>query len=160
MDLRKGLVIKSQSGFFTVHTGNGEEVVCRLRGRLKQERSESDIVAVGDHVQFSIVEEDGTGMIESVAERTRTLGRLAPLSGGRGARRWDRDGYLLEREQVIVANPDQAVFVIACAEQEDNFLYMRERADASGWKWIEIPTGHDAMITAPRELADILLSLA
>ncbi|MBN1177833.1 MAG: ribosome small subunit-dependent GTPase A [Anaerolineae bacterium] len=117
MDLQEGLVIKSQSGFYTVYTADGVELVCHLRGRFKQERSDSDIVAVGDHVQFSIVE-DGTGMIESIAPRTRTLGRLAPLAGGRGARRWDREGYLLEREQVIVANPDQAVFVIACAEPD------------------------------------------
>jgi len=43
------------------------------------------------------------------------LSRLAPLAGGRGSRRGDRKGYLAEREQVIVANPDQAVFVLACA---------------------------------------------
>jgi len=51
-----------------------------------------------------------------VAERQRALARLSPRPGGRGARRWDRDGYLAEREQVIVANPDQAIFVFACAD--------------------------------------------
>jgi ribosome biogenesis GTPase len=30
------------------------------------------------------------------------------------------EGYLAEREQVILANPDQAVFVFACAEPEPN----------------------------------------
>jgi ribosome biogenesis GTPase len=113
-DLFDGLVIKAQSGFFTVHTGT-DDVVCQVRGRLKKERRDTDLVAVGDHVQISLAE-DGTGMIEEVAERERALARLAPRPGGRGARKWNRDGYLAEREQVIVANPDQAVFVFACAD--------------------------------------------
>jgi ribosome biogenesis GTPase len=113
-DLLDGLIIKAQSGFFTVHTDDGD-FVCRLRGRLKQEWLDTDLVAVGDRVRISLAE-DGTGMIEEVAERERALTRLAPSPRGRGSRRWDRDGYLAEREQVIVANPDQAVFVFSCAE--------------------------------------------
>jgi len=107
-----GLIIKAQSGFFTVHTDSGD-FVCRVRGRLKQERRDTDLVAVGDRVRISLVE-DGSGMIEEIAERERALTRLS-LSG-RDFRRWDRDGYLSEREQVIVANPDQAIFVFACAD--------------------------------------------
>jgi ribosome biogenesis GTPase len=113
-DLLDGLVIKAQSGFFTVHTDAGD-VVCQVRGRLKQERLDTDLVAVGDRVHVSLAE-DGSGMIEEVAERERALARLAPRPGGRGARRWDRDGYLAEREQVIVANPDQAILVFSCAD--------------------------------------------
>jgi ribosome biogenesis GTPase len=115
-DLFDGLVIKAQSGFFTVHTDAGD-IVCQIRGRLKKERRDTDLVAVGDRVRISPVE-DGIGMIEEVAERERALARLAPRPGGRGARRWNRDGYLAEREQVIVANPDQAIFVFACADPE------------------------------------------
>jgi len=113
-ELLDGLVIKAQSGFYTVHTDEGE-IVCRLRGRLKKERLDTDPVAVGDRVRIGLAP-DGTGMIEEVRERERTLARLAPPSGGRGSRRWDREGYLSEREQVILANPDQAVFVFSCAE--------------------------------------------
>jgi ribosome biogenesis GTPase len=113
-DLLDGLIIKAQSGFFTVHTGDGD-FVCRVRGRLKREWLDTDLVAVGDRVRISLAE-DGSGMIEEIAERERSLARLAPIARGRGSRRWDRSGYLSEREQVIVANPDQAVFVFACAE--------------------------------------------
>ena len=109
-----GLVIKAQSGFFTVHTEAGD-FVCQVRGRLKQERRDTDLLATGDRVRISLVK-DGGGMIEEIAERERAMARLAPPAGGRGSRRWDRDGYLAEREQVIVANPDQAVFVFSCAE--------------------------------------------
>jgi ribosome biogenesis GTPase len=119
-----GLVIKAQSGFFTVHTDAGD-YVCQVRGRLKKERRDTDLVAAGDRVRISLTD-DGSGMIEEVAERERALARLAPRPGGRGARRWDRDGYLAEREQVIVANPDQAVFVFSCAEPFPN-LRMLDR---------------------------------
>jgi ribosome biogenesis GTPase len=115
VDLLDGLIIKAQSGFFTVHTGSDGDFVCQVRGRLKQERLDTDLVALGDRVRISLTG-DGTGMIEEVAERERSLARLAPLSKGRGSRRWNRSGYLSEREQVIVANLAQAVFVIACAE--------------------------------------------
>jgi len=113
-DLLDGLVIKAQSGFFTVDTDVGD-FVCQVRGRLKQEWLDTDLVAVGDRVRISVFG-DNTGMIEEVAERQRALVRLAPSARGRGSRRWDREGYLSERQQVIVANPDQAVFVFACAE--------------------------------------------
>ena len=113
-DLLDGLVIKAQSGFFTVRTEDGD-VVCQVRGRLKQKRRDTDLIALGDRVRIGLAEDD-TGMIEEITERARALARLAPPSGGRGSRRWDRAGYLSERQQIIVANPDQVLFVISCAE--------------------------------------------
>ncbi len=105
-----------------------------MRGRLKKERSESSIVAVGDRVEWQTLD-DGSVVIESVRERVRSLARLKPLASGRGTRRWDRQGYLREQEQVIIANLDQAVFVIACANPEphlkmlDRLLVGAERQD-------------------------------
>jgi ribosome biogenesis GTPase len=115
-ELTEGLVIKAQSGFFTVHT-NERDFVCRVRGRLKEEWLDTDLVAVGDRVLISRVDDGGMieGMIEEVSERERALTRLAP-SGGRDSRHWTRRGYLSEREQVIIANPDHVVFVFSCAE--------------------------------------------
>ncbi len=116
-DLETGLVIKSLSGFYTVLTEEGEQITARVRGRLKKERSETTLVAVGDRVQWR-VSQDGGYTIVDVDERVRALSRLKPLSSGRGTRRWDRKGYLREQEQVIIANPDQVVFVIASANPE------------------------------------------
>jgi len=121
-----GLIIKSQSGFFWVRTEAGE-FVCQLRGRLKKERQTSALAAVGDRVEIA-VQPDGTGTIESVAPRERVLSRRAPGGGGRGGQRADESGT----EHVIVANPDQVVFVFACAEPAphlrmlDRFLVVAE----------------------------------
>ncbi len=113
----KALVIRAQSGFYTLYTPDGQTLVAHVRGRLKKERLESTLVAVGDWVIWER-QDDGTCVIEDVLPRTRALSRLKPLPGGRGSRRWDRQGYLREREQVIIANPDQVVFVMACASPE------------------------------------------
>ena len=123
--LNEGLIIKSQSGFYTILTDGGEQVVARIRGRLKKERSDTTIVAVGDRVKWQTLP-DKSVVIEEVHERKRVLARLKPLADGRGSRRWDRRGYLREKEQVIIANPDQVVFVIACASPEPH-LKMLDR---------------------------------
>ncbi len=123
---RTGLVIKSQSGFFTVQTDEGP-VVSRVRGSLLQERLDTDPVAVGDNVTVTVLA-DGSGVIEETAERERVLSRNAASPGGRG-------GKVIDREQVILANPDQAVFVFACADPApnqrtlDRFLVIAEHAE-------------------------------
>ena len=124
-ELIDGLVIKAQSGFFTVHTEEGD-FTCRVRGRLKEEWRNTDLVAVGDRVRISLVEGGGMieGMIEEIEERERALARLAPA--GRESRQWTRRGYLSEREHVIIANPDHVVFVFSLADPEPN-LRMLDR---------------------------------
>ena len=103
----KGLVIKAQSGFFTVQPDDGgESIISRVRGRLKQERHKSDIVAVGDRVTVEI-NRDGTGAIESIEERRSALSRTRVAAQDRSLR--------TDTEQVLVANPDQVVFVFSVA---------------------------------------------
>lgn len=126
-ELVPGLITKSQSGFFRVHTAAGDDVVCQLRGRLKQHRQASALAAVGDQVEIT-VQSDGKGMIETVAPRTRVLSRRAPGGNGRGGAGRGNLGA----EQVIVANPDQVIFVFACAQPAprlrmlDRFLVVAE----------------------------------
>jgi ribosome biogenesis GTPase len=117
-ELLPGLIIKAQSGFFCVQTEHNQ-VTCQLRGRLKQGRHLGDLAAVGDRVLICI-HPDGGGSIEAVQERTRALVRLDPRPQGL-------------YQQVILANPDQAVFVFACASPEphlrmlDRFLVVAEK---------------------------------
>ncbi len=114
----RGMVLRSQSGFYDVETEDGLQTA-RLRGRLKQGRKVGDIVALGDWVQISI-EPDGQAMIEEVEPRVRALVRQSPRPQG-------------IYEQVILANPDQALFVFACAEPKpklrmlDRFLVAAEQ---------------------------------
>jgi ribosome biogenesis GTPase / thiamine phosphate phosphatase len=113
-----GLIIRSQSGFFAVQTEYGT-LTCHLRGRLKQGKHVGDIAAVGDRVQVTR-QSDGVGSIETVEERVHSLVRLDPRPQG-------------VYQQVILANPDQAVFVFSCARPAphlrmlDRFLVIAER---------------------------------
>lgn len=114
----RGLIIKAQSGFFTVETGQGL-IVCQLRGKLKQGRALGDIAAVGDRVRITVLP-DGSGVIEEVEERKRAIVRLDPRPQG-------------EYQQILLANPDQAVFVFACAHPSprlkmlDRYLVIAEK---------------------------------
>jgi ribosome biogenesis GTPase len=114
----QGLIIKAQSGFFTVETGEGL-IVCQLRGKLKQGRALGDIAAVGDRVRITVLL-DGSGVIEEVEERKRAIVRLDPRPQG-------------EYQQILLANPDQAVFVFACANPSprlkmlDRYLVIAEK---------------------------------
>ncbi len=116
----EGIVVRAQSGFFTVETSAGS-LVCKPRGALQKKRLDTDILAVGDRVIVQPLHA-GHGQIREVLPRTRVLSRRDPQPGRR------------EREQIIVANPDQAVFVFACAQPEprlgmlDRFLVMAEKA--------------------------------
>ena len=115
---KQGLIIKAQSGFFTVETGEGL-VICQLRGKLKQGRAKGDIAALGDRVTITLLE-DGSGVVENVEERKQALVRLDPRPQG-------------EYQQVLLANADQVIFVFACAHPNpklrmlDRFLVIAEK---------------------------------
>ena len=116
----RGLITRTQSGFYTVETPDGA-FICRVRGRLKHTQHLGDIVAIGDWVRISQTSTK-TGMIEGIEPRQRMLSRLAPTPRG-------------EYQQIIIANPDQAVFVFACAHPEphlrmlDRFLVIAEKQE-------------------------------
>jgi ribosome biogenesis GTPase len=112
-----GVVVRAYGKFFTVQLPDGRELLSTVRGGLKRRRRGTDLVAVGDRVFVSDVGE-GEGRIEGVAPRTRALSRLA--------RHTD------DVEQVILANPDQALFLFAVRDPDphprllDRFLVMAE----------------------------------
>ena len=115
-----GLIIRAQSGFFSVLGADADSAVtCQLRGRLKQGPRLGDIAAVGDSVLFSL-QTDGSGVIEEILPRKSEIVRLDPRPQG-------------EYCQILLANPDQAVFVFACAHPEpklrmlDRFLVIAEK---------------------------------
>jgi ribosome biogenesis GTPase len=113
-----GLIVRAQSGFFTVETGEGP-VVCQLRGRLKRGPRTGDLAAVGDRVQITVLQ-DGSGMVDEIEEREQAIVRLDPRPKG-------------VYQQILLANADQAVFVFACAQPGpklrmlDRFLVIAEK---------------------------------
>ena len=119
-EVMRGRVVQSQSGFFHVKTDE-EILVCQLRGRLKQGRKMGDIIAIGDWVMVTETE-PGKGMVEEIEPRQSMFYRMAPTARG-------------EYQQIIIANPDQAVFVFSVFEPEprlpmlDRFLVIAEREE-------------------------------
>jgi ribosome biogenesis GTPase / thiamine phosphate phosphatase len=122
-----GRVVKEQSGFFWVEADDGQVYTCRLRGRLLEEAQSSDVAAIGDNVTIEALD-DLTGSIEAVAPRKSVLSRAVRTEGNRGA-------GAAERESVIVANADLAIFVFAAAQPTpslrmlDRFLVTGEKSD-------------------------------
>ncbi len=100
------------------HGASGDVRVCEVRGRLLQERGRDTLVAVGDRVW---VKPDGArrGQIERVDERHSVLSRQHP-------------GVSVPAEDVILANPDQALLVFSVTQPEphlrmlDRFLVIAE----------------------------------
>lgn len=117
-NLLTGTVVKAFGKFFEVAIDSDERtLLCTPKGLLKRERKGTDLVAVGDRVAVIDVG-DGEGRIERVEPRKSVLARLA---------RRTRD-----TEQVLVANPDQALFLFAAVNPAphprmlDRFLVLAE----------------------------------
>ena len=112
-----GTVVQAFGKFFTVQLDDGRELLSTVKGGLKRRRRATDLVAVGDKVLVTDVGE-GEGRIDHVFPRRSALSRLARHTG--------------DVEQVILANPDQALFLFAVRDPEphprllDRFLVMAE----------------------------------
>lgn len=114
----RGIVVRAYGKYFDVHLKDEDRVLlCTVRGAIKRVRRGTDLVAVGDYVWARDAGE-GEGQIEFVEPRVRSLSRLARHTN--------------DVEQVILANPDQALFMFAWKEPEphtrmlDRFLVLAE----------------------------------
>lgn len=129
-----------------METGEGF-VICQLRGKLKQGRATGDIAALGDRVHITVLT-DGSGVVEKVEERQRSIVRLDPRPQGM-------------YQQILLANADQAVFVFACADPSpklrmlDRFLVITEKQKIPA---VVIANKID-LIRNPRELFRVYESL-
>ena len=117
-EILHGTVVRAFGKFFEVALDHSERTLLSTpKGLLKRERKGTDLVAVGDRVRVIDVGDD-EGRIEAVEPRKSVLARLA---------RKTRD-----TEQVLVANPDLALFVFAAREPVphprmlDRFLVLAE----------------------------------
>lgn len=103
-ELKDGIVLQARSGRHRVQDGD-DVAICDIRGRLKKEKLYTDLISTGDRVRWRATR-PGRGVIEEVLPRETQLSRLRP-----GPQR-------IPVEHVIVANPDQVVFIFAVREPE------------------------------------------
>jgi ribosome biogenesis GTPase len=120
---KTGIVLQARSGRHRVQDGDGV-AVCHVRGKLKKERLYTDLISTGDWVRW-LPTRPGRGVIEEVLPRETQLSRLRP-----GPQR-------VPVEHVIVANPDQAVFIFSVREPDprlrmlDRLLVIAENNELS-----------------------------
>jgi ribosome biogenesis GTPase / thiamine phosphate phosphatase len=113
-------VVRAYGKFFETELEDGRVLLSTVRGSVRRERRRTDLVAVGDRVWVTDVGED-EGQIELVEPRRSVLARLAR--------------HTQDVEQVILANPDQALFLFAVRDPEphprmlDRFLVLAESRD-------------------------------
>lgn len=116
-DALTGIVIRAYGKFFETQLEDGRVLLATVRGTLRRERRRTDLVAVGDRVWVIDVGEN-EGQIEAVVPRVRSLARRARLTA--------------DTEQIILANPDQALFLFAAHHPPphlrmlDRFLVLAE----------------------------------
>lgn len=96
-----GLVIKNTGSWYVIHTDNGEDVNCKIKGnfRLKGIRT-TNPVAVGDRVTIS-VNPDGNAFITAIQPRKNYIIRRA--------------SNLSKESHIIAANLDCAFLVVTLA---------------------------------------------
>jgi len=121
----QGRVIRAQSRRFTV-LGEGGPITAIVPKRLRFENPEwVDPVAVGDEVEAAV--QHGEGLIQRVLPRRNLLARRAIGS---------------TKRQMLAANIDRAVIVLAAAEPEwkaatlDRYLVLASASDISPLVWI------------------------
>lgn len=112
-----GMVVRTDGPQVTVRDGQAGEWRCVLRGRLRQElNGTTSPVAVGDRVEVDVVGPQ-EGAVRKVLPRQAQLVRRAPR---------DKSAP----EQVLAANLDVAVIVVACPPRPtviDRFLAIATR---------------------------------
>ncbi len=120
-DALPGVVVRAYGKWFDVQLRDQpRRLLATVKGTLRRERRRTDLVAVGDRVWVLDVGAE-EGQIEAIEPRDRVLARRARLTD--------------DVEQVILANPDQALFLFAVREPEphrrmlDRFLVLAESRD-------------------------------
>ena len=118
----EGLVIKSTGSWYQVKTPGGQRVDCRIKGKFRTKGiTTTNPIAVGDHVDFEMEPELGTGVITDLHPRKNYIIR--------------KSINLSKQAQILAANLDQAFLVVTLASPRtslgfiDRFLVTAEAYD-------------------------------
>lgn len=106
----KGLVIRNTGSWYLVHTDDGKEVECKIKGnfRLKGIRS-TNPVAVGDRVQI-ILNQEGTAFISEIEDRKNYIIRRA--------------SNLSKQSHILAANLDQCMLIVTVNYPETSTTFI------------------------------------
>lgn len=99
--MKKGIVIKSTGSWFTVKSEDNKLINCKIKGKFRiQGIKSTNPVAVGDHVEFLVSEEENTqiGLITNIIERKNYIIR--------------KSTNLSKQSHIIASNIDQAFLVV------------------------------------------------
>jgi len=115
----KGIVTKSTGSWYSVLKPDGTFIECRLKGKFKVLGIKTtNPLAVGDHVVFRVLREEGTGVITQILPRKNYIIRKATK--------------LSKLSHILAANLDQAIIIVTLAEPRtstgfiDRFLITAE----------------------------------
>lgn len=106
----KGKVIKSTGKWYDVVLENGEQVVCRIRGKIRLDGLRStNPITVGDEVVVAL-QEDKTGVIYEIAPRTNYIVR--------------KSINLSKKTQLLAANIDRVYLLVTLAVPETHLAFI------------------------------------
>lgn len=117
----KGLVYKSTGSYYNVKTIDGAFYNCRIRGKLKIDKSikSTNPIAVGDWVNFEIEDENiATGIIEDILPRENYMVRSSP--------------HNRNQKHIVASNLDQSILIATITDPKtslgfiDRFLITAE----------------------------------
>lgn len=95
----KGLVLKSTGSWYTVELEEGQELLCRMKGKFRlEDRGFTNPIAVGDKVVVEEEEAGEGGVITEILPRENYLVRASPRK---------KHG-----QHILAANLDQAVVIV------------------------------------------------
>ncbi|MBN2615433.1 MAG: ribosome small subunit-dependent GTPase A [Bacteroidales bacterium] len=98
--IKTGKVFRSTGSWYVVETCDGTSVLCKLKGRFKIEGlRNTNPLAVGDTVDFKMLPDGETGLIERIHDRNNYLIRRATK--------------LSKATHIIAANVDQMVLIVS-----------------------------------------------
>lgn len=105
-----GLVIKNTGSWYLVHTTDGQDIKCKVKGnfRLKEIKS-TNPVSVGDRVRI-ILNAEGTGLITEIEERKNYIIR--------------RSSNLSKQSHIIAANIDLCFLIVTISQPVTSTVFI------------------------------------
>ena len=98
-----GRVLRSTGSWYTVMSGDGETIECRLKGKFRTKGIRAtNPIAVGDIVDFEVENNHDTGIIVNIHTRTNHIIRKATK--------------LSHETHIIAANIDQVVIIVSLVQ--------------------------------------------